>query len=220
MHQFLYRNEEALDYLHSRRVTDEEIKEFKIGYSRVVSIHDDGSEDYENFMRESYRGRAYERKIILPLYDLWGNPIGALGRAIDSKEFKYYLTKEGKFFGAFFGFFQALPEIYRTGRVFTVEGPFDFLAFRKVYPNVVATMTAELTDDQYELLNFFAKDIITVFDSDGPGRKAAERAREKWPKIKTVSLGFKDPDGALKYWSDPRKFTEYVKGIVSRTLII
>lgn len=217
MHQSIFRNEEALDYLHSRRVTDDEIKEFKLGYSKVVSIRNDGSEDYDNFMRESYGGRLYERKIIFPLYDMLGNTIGVLGRAIDSKAFKFYLTKEGKFFGAFFGFHQALPKIYETGRVFTVEGPFDFLAFRKVYPNVVATMTAELTDDQYDLLNFFAEEIVTAFDSDGPGRRASERAKEKWPKLKTLSLGFKDPDGALKYWDDPRKFESYVRGIVGRT---
>jgi len=206
----IYHNEVALNYLHSRKVTDEEIKLFKIGYSRVIATTNDGTEDHKCFMAETYNGKALESKITFPIYDILGNAAGILGRAIDTKEFKFYLTLEAKFLGAFFGLVQALPIIYETGRVFVVEGPFDLLAFRKVYPNAVASLTAELTDAQYSILSMFAKDIITVFDSDGPGRKATERALEKWPNIKTVCLGWKDPDAGLKYL-EFEKFKKFVQ---------
>jgi len=210
LHRALLHNEGALNYLHSRKVTDEEINLFKIGFSRVVGVMDDGSDDYQCFIKETYKGKAFESKITFPIYDIVGNPAGLLGRAIDTKEFKYYLTLEAKFLGAFFGLVQALPIIYETGRVFVVEGPFDLLALRKVYPNVVASLTAELTEAQYAILSMFAKDIITIFDSDGPGKKATERALEKWPNIKTVCLGWKDPDAGLKYL-EFEKFKKFVQ---------
>ena len=217
LHDSIHHHETALNYLKGRKVTDEVIKTFKLGYSRVVAAGDDGSEDYKNFNEETYRGKALENKLIFPIYDMLGNPAGILGRAIDSKKFILYLTLESKFMGAFFGLPQALPFIYETGRVFTVEGPFDFLAFRKVYPNVVGTLTAELTEAQHDLLSLYAKEIITVFDSDVPGRKAAERA-EKFSNVKTISLGFKDPDGVLKYYNNFDEYTRYVKRKVGEIL--
>jgi len=211
LHESIYHHETALNYLHGRKVTDEEINTFKIGYSRIIATVDDGSEDYQCFLKETRRGKALESKLIFPLYDMIGNPSGVLGRSIDTKEFKFYLTLEGKFSGAFFGLYQALPAIYETGMAFVVEGPFDFLAFRKVYPNSVATLTAELTEAQYSILNMFAKHIITVFDSDVAGRKAAERALQ-WPNVKSACLGWKDPDSGLKYL----EFEEYKKYVLKR----
>lgn len=224
LHDSLYHHKDALDYLKSRRVSDEEIKEFKLGYSRAVAVVDDGSEDFSCFKNETYRGRAFESKITFPIYDILGNPAGLLGRSINSKEFKLYLTLESKFLGAFFGLPQALPHIYETGRAFTVEGPFDLLAFRRVFPNVVGTLTAELTDAQYEQLSFFANDVVTVFDSDKAGMNATERAKKRWPeeynkrRLRAVSLGYKDPDGVLKYYEDFKKYSEHVKRKVKEAL--
>jgi DNA primase len=207
-----------LDYLKKRGLTDEEIKEYKLGFSRAIATVDDGSEDYAFFKDETYKGKVFENKIIFPIYDLLGNPAGLLGRSISSKEFKLYLTLESKFLGVLYGLSQALPHIYSTGRVFTVEGPFDYYAFRRVYLNVVGTLTAELTDAQYDILNFFAKDIITVFDSDKTGRKATERAQKKWPDVKNISLGYKDPDGVMNYFEDLDKYSEHIKRKVKEIL--
>lgn len=224
LHDSLYHHKDALEYLKSRKVSEEEIKEFKIGYSRTVVAVDDGSEEYTSFKNETFRGKALESKIIFPIFDILGNPAGLLGRSINSKDFKLYLTLESKFLGAFFGLPQALPHIYETGRVFTVEGPFDCLAFRRVYPNVVGMLTAELTDAQYEQLSFFVNDIVTVFDSDKAGIKATERAKKRWPeeyekrRLRAVSLGYKDPDGVLKYYENFSKYSEHVKRKVREAL--
>lgn len=212
LHRSIFMNENALEYLASRKVSHDEIKLFKIGYSRVVAVANDGSEDYGFFLKETYKGKNLESKIIFPLYDILGNPTGLLGRSILTKEFKFYLTLEGKYTGAFFGLQPALQAIYDTGRVFVVEGPFDLLAFRKVYPNSVASLTAELTESQYNILNMFARTIITVFDSDGPGRSAAKRA-SKWPNVKSICLGWKDPDAGLKYLN----YDKFKKHVESKT---
>jgi DNA primase len=224
LHESLYHHKEALEYLKNRMVSEEEIKEFKIGYSRNVVAVDDGSEDFICFKNETFRGKALEGKVVLPIFDILGNPAGLLGRSINSKDFKLYLTQESKFLGAFFGLPQALPHIYETGMVFTVEGPFDLLAFRRVFPNVVATLTAELTDAQFEQLSFFAPNIVTVFDSDKAGINATERAKKKWPeeyekrRLRAISLGYKDPDGVLKFYGDFKKYSEHVKRKVNGVL--
>jgi DNA primase len=218
LHDSLFHHNAALEYLKSRKLTEDEIREYKIGFSRVVDVVDDGSEDYAFFKDETYKGRAFENKITFPIYDLLGNPAGLLGRAINSKDFKLYLTLESKYLGAFYGLPQALSHIYATGRVFTVEGPFDYFAFKRVYPNVVGTLTAELTDIQYEMLGFFAEDIVAVFDSDKAGRNATERAQKKWPNVKSISLGYKDPDGVMKYYENTDKYSEHVKRKVKEVL--
>ena len=199
-------------------MTDEEIESFKIGASRVVSAPDDGSEDYKEFMRETWRGKKLENKVVFPIQDMIGNIVGLFGRSITTKEFLYYLTIEAKETGVLFGFYQALPTIYETGRVYIVEGPFDLLAFRKVYRNTIATMTAELTEAQYYLLSFYAKQIVTVFDSDPPGKAATIRAIKKWPDVVSVDLGYKDPDRCLK--ETGAGFFKFVKDKVGRKFFL
>ena len=219
LHSSLPRYDPAKEYLKSRYVSNEEISEYKLGYSRVISVQNDGSSDYETFMKETRDGRAFENKIVFPIYDIIGRAVGLFGRSIEAKEFKFYLTKEAKYTGAFFGLYQALPHIYLTGRVFIVEGPFDLLAFRKVYKNSIASMTAGISDAQYEILSFFVNSIVTVFDSDGPGKRANAEAAEKWSNVSSVELGYKDPDKCLKEKGSVDKFEKFVRDQVNKKLL-
>jgi DNA primase len=208
----------AKEYLRSRGVTEEEIIELKLGYSRVISVPKEESADYETFIKETYRGKAFEQKIIFPIYDPIGRVIGLFGRAIDTKEFKFWLTAEAKFMGAFVGLYHALPHVYETGKVFVVEGPFDWVAFRKVYKNTVGAMTAGLSDAQYEILSFFAEKIVTVFDSDKAGNYATFESQKKWKNVSSVDLGWKDPSQCLKDMG-LIKFTNFIKDKVGRKLL-
>ena len=142
---------------------------------------------------------------------MMGTPVGMITRSPEVKKYGLYLTRAGKDLGAMFGLYQALPAIYLTDCVFIVEGSFDLLAFRKARQNVVATNTAELTKAQYEQLRFYADNIITVFDSDGPGRAATERAKENFSGIQSMDLGFKDPSNCLAYCGTVKKFSERVE---------
>jgi DNA primase len=217
LHDSIYRYPEALQYLQSRGITEEEIKEYHIGASRVVVTPNDGSQDYENFQNETARGRKYENKVVFPIYDMIGRVVGLFGRSITAKEFKFILTAEAKFTGVLLGFYQALPYIYETGKVFVVEGPFDLMSFRKVYKNSVAALTAGLSDNQYSLLQFFAKTIITVFDSDAPGQRATEEAKEKWSNVISMSLGYHDPDKCREVLG--KGFEKYVRSKVNGVVL-
>jgi DNA primase len=212
-HRSIFNYEQAINYLHSRYVTDDEIKLFKIGFSRVVSLVDDGSSDFKDFSSKFYKGRKFENKLIFPILDMIGRAVGCITRSIDVKDYDLYLTTEGKELGAMFGLYQALPHIYQTGRVFLVEGPFDFFAFRKVFINTASTNTAELTEAQHEQLKFYADRIITAFDSDKPGRAAAERSRDRF-KTESIELGYKDPSNCFSQCKSFEKFSERVKKAV------
>jgi DNA primase len=220
LHGALSRYDVAKEYLCSRLVTEEEIQEFRIGYSKVVSASDDGSEDFEFFLKETHKGRSFEQKIIFPLYDVIGRATGLFGRSIDTKEFKFYLNREGKYTGTLVGLYQALPYIYASGRVYVVEGPFDMLAFRKVYKNTVGALTAGLSEAQHELLSFFAKEIVTVFDSDKPGKDASEQAQRRWKNVIPLDLGYKDPDKCLKEKGSVDRFAKFVQEKVSRKFFL
>lgn len=215
----IYRYPEALNYLRSREVTDEDIKKFGIGYSKIIKVSDEpGNKDWEAFNDECHGGRKIENKIIFPFKDLMGNIIGFVGRAIEVKEFKVFLTDVAKYEGFFFGLYEALPYIYQENRVYLVEGPFDLLALSKVLPNSVGLLTSKLNDAQYEILTMFCNQLITVFDSDKGGDKGREKALEKDNKILSMDLGFKDPARSLETLK-LKKFREFVQKKV-KTIIL
>jgi len=214
LNQVIFRYPDALNYLHSRGVTDDEIRTRKIGYSKVISVPDDGSPDRKRFMNESYRGKKFENKIIFPIQDPMERVIGIAGRNIVTKEFKTFITEEAKCMGFFFGLFQALPIIYKENRTFIVEGYFDQIAMAKVLPNTVATLTSSISDTQYEFLMMYCDQIITCFDSDGPGQRGTERALE-FGNVYAMNIGYKDPAKCFESLS----FSNFKEHITKKALI-
>jgi len=205
----IFRYDAILGYLGSRLVTQEEIKKYRIGYSKVISVPDDGSPDRARFMEESWKGKKFEDRIIFPIQDTVGRVVGIIGRSHTKKDFKEFETEEAKFSGFFYGLYQALPRIYETGKVYVVEGTFDTHALAKVFPNTVGSLTAGLFETQHDLLSMFADRIITVFDADKAGRESAEKAQKRWGNVWDLNLGYKDPDECLKTLGY-KGFQEYV----------
>jgi DNA primase len=131
------------------------------------------------------------------MHDALGRVIGLIGRSVSTKGFKIFATKEAKFHGMFVGLQEALPHIYRENLAFVVEGPFDWGALFRVLPNTVSTLTADLNEQQHYLLRMFCNRIVTVFDSDEAGRRAARKAEEMFGTM-TLDLGYKDPNDCWK----------------------
>jgi len=203
----IFRYPAALEYLHSRNVTDEEIKKYHLGYNKIINVPDDGSNEIKRFMEEMWKGKKLEEKIIFPVYDAIGRVVGVIGRPIGVKTFTTFFLDDTKTTGFFFGFYQALPHIYSSGKAFVVEGSFDCFSFSKVFPNTIATMTSGMYENQYDLLRFYADRIITVFDSDkagDAGRSYVEKKHKVFnpnlegQRIFNIDLGYKDPDRCLK----------------------
>jgi len=205
----LYRYPDVLKYLYSRKIADSDIQKFGLGYSKVVSVPDDGSSDRKTFMDTCFRGQKFENKLVFPIKGALGQVVGLIGRSIETKEFKMYALDQAKFEGFFFGLDNALPHIYQQNRVFVVEGPFDCMALSRVLPNTVACQTAGLSDAQYEYLMMYCDMIITVFDSDKTGKRAMEKAQKR-KNVQSIDFGWKDPAKCYEEY-DFDFFKEYVE---------
>ena len=197
LNRSIFNYPDAIEYLHGRGVSENEIKRYGIGYGKVVGVPEENSPDRKRFMEESFKGRKFEERVIFPMRDSVGRVIGIIGRSLTVKGFKIFATDEAKFHGMFVGLYEALPQIYKENRVYVVEGPFDWVTLVKELPNTVGVMTAGLNESQYWLLKMYCDQIVTVFDSDEAGRRAAESAEKNFGTM-TLDLGYKDPNDCFK----------------------
>ena len=193
-HGFIRSYPQVISYLASRNITGEDIDKYQLGYQRIISTTDDGTDDYKRFCRESYRGRKFENKVIFPIQDPVGRCVGIIGRSVEKKDYSDFITNEGNYTGFLYGLYQALPYIYKYGTVYAVEGTFDTIALASVCPNTVGLLTAKLYPNQYEILKFFCKTVVLVLDSDEAGRKGTEVSEERFKNVIGVNIGYKDPD--------------------------
>jgi DNA primase len=218
MHKSIFNYQHALDYLVSREVTVEDINKYKIGYSKVVTAPESTDPDVITFREKTSKGFKMQNKIIFPFRDMMGQVYGMGGRAIDKKMFDIYATDRAKYEGYMFGLYEALPYIYKTGKVIVVEGLFDLMAVQKVFPNSVAAVTSELSDSQYDVLTLFAETIIVMFDSDGPGQRGTESALKR-KKTVSVSYGsYKDPASCIETLKFD-KFKTYITKCVDAIIL-
>lgn len=121
-------------------------------------------------------------RLIFPIRDAQGQPIGFAGRVLDSGLPKYINSPESPLYrksSVLFGIDLALREIRLSRSVIVVEGYFDHLAlYRAGIRNVLATCGTALTDGHIALLKKHAERVFLLFDSDKAGRSATVRAME------------------------------------------
>lgn len=212
LHKSIFRYQDVLNYLHSRQITDTDIRTYELGYNKIIGVPEDPNPERQRFMDDCNKGRKLENKIIFPIKDALGHVVGIIGRSIETKEFKKFVTNEGKYTGFFFGLFQALPYIYKENRVFVVEGPFDFNALVKVFPNTVASLISGISEPQYEYLRLYCDTIISVFDTDKAGKKGRDKAL-KCEGVFSMDIGYKDPAKCL----ETLKFPAFKRFILKKT---
>jgi len=201
-HGSIFRYEKAINYLKSRKIFEDDIKLYKLGYNKIIAVPQEDSPDRTRFLQESFKGRVYENRLIFPIMDASGRAIGITGRTIDKKGFKNFVLDEAKFTGYFFGLDLALPYIYSENKVYVVEGYTDVIAMRKVFPNTVATITSGISETQYNYLRLYCDNIITMFDYDKAGFHGTDKAEKMFPNIKRASLGnYEDPAKCYEHLS-------------------
>ena len=205
-----------MGYLGRRGLTPADIAKYRIGYTSIVNIPDDKSEDYSRMKKETFDWSTWKNRILLPLENPMGRVNGIVSRPLQVKEgkpkYQHCLTTEAKEIGSLFGLPQALPEIVRTGTVYVVEGSIDCITLAKVFPNTVSVLTAFINEDQYWLLKMVADRIVVVFDSDAAGVKGQDMVKNKYhdPAFTYPSLGYNDPNSCLTSLG-LSKFEKYVK---------
>ena len=216
-------NKLALDYLNQRGLSNETIKEFKLGYvpwknnfyEELLKKH---SEENINLTGLYYKhdksGKYIDRfnsRITFPVNNISGDPIAFGGRIIkESKLAKYINSPETEFYkkgSMLFNLDKAKDCRSKTDEVIIVEGYMDVVSlYSSGIKNVIANSGTALTDRQINIIwKFFANPTICL-DGDQSGQNAALRIAEKlFPIINDENKIFfavmpegNDPDDYIK----------------------
>ncbi len=198
-HDEILKNEQAetaRNYLKKRNLSKEEVKKFKIGYvKKNPNYYEKLKKEFNEkvltasglFYLDEKKNNYVERfkdRIIFPINNISGQPIGLGGRTIQEKNYlaKYINSPETLFFKKGSNLYNldiARKLSNKIDHVYLVEGYTDVVGLSKNgIENVVANLGTSLTDRQILILNQFFDDIIICFDGDESGYKAALRAAE------------------------------------------
>lgn len=191
------KNEEAKKYIKSRGISDESIKDWKIGFApdewRALRTHMQalGYTDEvlikAGLVKKSEESKAKEPydifrgRIIFPLFDPRGKVIAFSGRALQKDtEPKYLNSPDTPLFKkseVLYGLHMAREEIRKKDYVVLVEGQMDLvLSHQAGVRNTVASSGTAFTIDHLERLKRLTPRILLAFDADNAGLKASERS--------------------------------------------
>ena len=194
---------EAKEYLNKRNISEEIIKEFKIGLSlsdRTVLtkflIKKENSK--ENLLKsgliiENSYGMSdiYIDRIMFPLEDLQGRVVGFSGRIYNKMDnSKYINTKETDIFKKgeiVYNYSRARDESRNKGYVIVMEGFMDVIrAYTVGIKNCIAMMGTAVTKNQALIIKKMAKEVILCFDGDEAGAHATMSCIEELAKINVI----------------------------------
>jgi DNA primase len=146
----------AMTYFEGRRLTRESVIKFDLGYSEK------------------------QDSVVIPMQSPDGMSIGFVARTIEGKEFKNTpgLPKSKILFN--------LHRVKASKIVYVVESSFDAIRLDQVGFPAVATLGANVSSSQIELLKRYFTGVVLVADNDEAGAIMSERLTEKMGNLVTV----------------------------------
>ncbi|HEY3428212.1 MAG TPA: DNA primase [Acidimicrobiia bacterium] len=184
----------ARSYLRGRGLGADAVDTYEIGFgpetdswdALVRSLRTEGVKD-STMMGAGLakRGRGgklfdvFRNRLLFPIHDLRGDPVGFGGRTLSERGPKYLNSADSRIYQKsrlLYGLNRAKGEIARTQEAVVVEGYFDVIAVNQAGINTaVATCGTALGEDHFDLLRRFTDRVVLVFDSDQAGAGAAIR---------------------------------------------
>jgi len=139
----------AMRYFEGRKITKRSIEKFSLGYSEKQDM------------------------VTIPVQSPDGITIGFVARTIEGKEFKNTpgLPKSKILFN--------LHRIKTSSKVYVLESSFDAIRIDQVGFPAVATLGANVSSSQIELLKKYFSEICIVADNDDAGNTMANKLIEK-----------------------------------------
>jgi len=188
----------ARQYLGKRKVPDEAVKLFRLGYAPEAwddTVNWAKSKGHELpvmeqaglILRKEGTDRYYDRfrgRLIFPICDEQGRVIGFSGRVLsgDEKTAKYVNSPETPLFTkgrVFYGLDKAKRAMLDAGRAVICEGQLDLIACHMAgVQNVVAPQGTAFTSDHARILKRYVEEAVLCFDSDTAGQAAAVRVQD------------------------------------------
>lgn len=187
------------EYLHTRGVTDETIKAWRLGYAPASwenaskyllskgFTKDEVAEAGVAAKSERKPGEVYDRfrgRVMFPLFDAGGKVIAFSGRFFEKVQgqsgeeepAKYVNSPETALFKksrVLYGFDRAKNYIRKADCILLVEGQFDVvLAHQSGLPFTVAVSGTALTPEHLSLLGRLSKRLVLALDGDAAGVRA------------------------------------------------
>ena len=209
---------QAMNYLKGRKLSDETIHKFGLGYSTKYGndlykyLKSKGISDeilaQSGLMNVDEKRGMYDKfwnRVIFPIMDVNGRVIGFGGRVMGDGKPKYLNSPETKVFDKSRNLYGL--NMARTSRkkyMLVCEGYMDVISMHQAgFTNAVASLGTALTSQHASLLKRYTDEVILTYDSDEAGVKAALRAipllKEAGVATKVLSmLPYKDPDEFIK----------------------
>lgn len=190
----------AKDYLNSRSIDDNLIKEFGIGFAlksrdnltRVLLKKEYKEKDIitSALVAKGETGLfdLFSNRIMFPLFDLNGKIVGYSGRTFDDSDTsKYINSKETPIFKKgelLYNYYKARDDSRIKDTVIIMEGFMDVIrAYSIGIKNVVATMGTAFTKEHANLVKRLAKNVILCFDGDNAGARATFACIDELAKV-------------------------------------
>ena len=184
-------NSSAREYLARRKIADETIESFGLGYAppgnRLLRwLREKALPEAQalkcGLIKESPGGQLYDNfrdRITVPIRDPAGRVIAFGGRSLGAGLPKYLNSPDTVLYKKslhLFGLDLSKQDIRRRECAILVEGYFDCIVpFQAGFRNVVASLGTSLTDGQVKLLRRYTRQVILAYDSDQAGLRAALR---------------------------------------------
>ncbi len=182
----------ARGYLRSRGFDGDAARRFQLGWSPdsfdALARHlytlkfsrDDIVAAGLAFVNRAQKAQDFFRsRLMFPIFDRAGKPVGFGGRTLADDGPKYKNTAETPLYHKsrlLYGLNWAKAEIGARDEVVICEGYTDVMGFALAgVPNAVATCGTALADDHVQILKSFTRHVVLAYDADAAGQNAAEK---------------------------------------------
>lgn len=180
--------ERTLDYLKSRNLSEQIINNFHIGFNPTYdNITNNLLSKYNmkdlievGITKESKNNYIdiFSHRIMIPIFDQYGNPVGFGARVLGDAKPKYINTMATPLFNKselLFNYHKA-KSFARNYEMIVVEGYMDVISANAMgFANTVGIMGTALTKEQIELLKKLKCEITLSLDNDDAGKNAMIR---------------------------------------------
>jgi DNA primase len=165
----------AMRYYAGRLITEDSVKKFSLGFSEKQDM------------------------VTIPVHSPDGMEIGFVGRSVEGKEFKNTpgLPKSKTLFN--------LNRVKTADKVYVVESSFDAIRLDQCGFPAVATLGANVSNIQTDLLQKYFNNVIVIADNDEAGGNMKDKIVERLgSRVSVIKLDkqYKDigdmPDEAIK----------------------
>ena len=225
----------AQEYLLSRKINEESIRKWRLGYApdqwraltsfliklgfleeEIVKAGLAIRHETKHSVYDRFRGR-----IIFPINDLSGQPIGFGGRVmpgVEEKGAKYLNTPTTLLYDksrVLYGLDKAKTKIRELDQVILVEGYTDVIMSHQAgFSNTVSVSGTALTPYQIDILKRYSDKIVVAFAMDEAGRLATQRSinllQEKGFLIRIMNAD-QNLDPAEMIAQDPKEWKKNIE---------